>query len=272
MINTTEQVKVRRDGNVGTVLLDHPARLNALTPGMIEGILQGLEDLHTDGRVRSVVLTGNGSSFCSGTDLNTIRFAGGDELPPSDWNDIDATRELLEYMLRFPRPLLAAVSGWTVGTGLALMLCCDVVIAASNARFRVAEPALGLSPGLTAPLLVRRIGAGRAAGVLTGAFPVPAEAALAMGLVDEVQPPDLVWARACQWGAAIAEGAAESLQLTRQLVNDAIGESLFTWLNIGAAQVATARTTAAAMERVARFLAASGNSDRENPGCEETTG
>lgn len=254
MISTKDQVIARRSGSVGTIVLDHPARLNALTPGMVAGIQQLLEDFHGDGRVRAVVIAGSGDSFCSGTDLNTIRFAPPGDLPPLLQEDVVAMEELLEYMLRFPRPLVAAVSGWTAGTGLALMLACDLAIAAENSRFWVAEPRLGLSPALTAPLLAWRLGASRAAAMLIGAVPVNAADALAMGLVHEIQPPDLVWARASQWVGQIAEGAHESHQLTRSMLYETIGEALFTQLAIGAAQTATARTTAVASERVRKFL------------------
>jgi len=251
----TDQVKLRRDKSVGTIVLDHPARLNALTPGMVGAIRQGLDDFHTDGRVRTVILTGNGSSFCSGTDLNTLTgIAQQDSIPEEDQDDVVDFHELLESMLRFPKPLIAAVTGWTVGTGLALMLACDMTIAAEHSRFWVAEPLRGLSPGLTAPLLIWRIGAARSAAMLYGTMPIDAVQALNFGLVNEVQPEQFVWARASEIAGQISAGAAESQQLTRHLINETVAESVFTQLSIGAAHTATARTTQTARDRVQEFL------------------
>ena len=259
----TDQVKLRRDKSVGTIVLDHPARLNALTPGMIGSIAQGLDDFQGEGRVRTVILTGTGSSFCSGTDLNTLSGKiPEDFIPEDDQDDVVDFQALLESMLRYPKPLIAAVTGWTVGTGLALMLACDMTIAAENSRFWVAEPHRGLSPGLTAPLLIWRIGAARSAAMLYGTEPIDAARAFTFGLINEVQPEQQVWARASEIAAQISEGAAESHQLTRKMMYETVAENVFTQLSIGAAHTATARTTQTAHERIQKFL--SRHADRQD--------
>lgn len=251
----TGQVRLRRDGATGTILLDHPARLNALTPGMIADVRKGLDDFLTDSRIRAVILAGEGGAFCTGTDLNTVMLPGGEEAPLDELpSDVAALLELLEAMLRFPRPLLAAVHGWVAGSGLALMLACDIAVADRNARFWVAEPRVGLSPALTAPLLVRRAGHGFAARMLLGSDPVPAAVALERGLVTEIQPEHLVWARAHELAGTMVACEPATHQMTRRVLNEVIGESLFTQLSVAAACTAAARTTAAARDGIQRFL------------------
>lgn len=255
MISMSGQVRLRRDGVTGTIVLDHPARLNALTPGMLAGIREGLNDFHTDSRVRVVVLTGGGDSFCSGTDLNTIVRPASPESAPDDLpDDIELLQEVVEQLLRYPKPLIAAVHGWVIGSGLTLAASCDLIIASGDARFWLAESRLGLSPAMSVPLLVWRLGGARAAAMLMGGDPVDGEEARRIGLVHDLQPPDLVWARANALAGQIANHASGSLLLTRRMLYETAGEPVFTQLGVGAAYMAAARTTAAAAEGIRAFL------------------
>ncbi len=251
----TGQVRLRRDGVTGTIVLDHPARLNALTPGMLAGIRDGLNDFHTDSRVRVVVLTGAGESFCSGTDLNTLVPAASPEAVPEELpDDIALLQELVEQLLRYPKPLIAAAHGWVAGSGLTLALACDFVIASEGTRFWLPETRLGLSPAMSIPLLVWRVGGARGAALTLSGEPLDAAEAWRIGLVHELQPPDLVWARANALAVQLAAGAVESLLLTRRMLYETAAEPLFTQLGVAAAYMAAARTTAAAAQGIRSFL------------------
>ncbi len=107
---------------------------------------------------------------------------------------------------------------------------------------------------IVAPLLVFRIGAGHAARLLLTAQTIEADEAHRLGIYHELIAMDLLWARACEICKECAEGAAEALMLTKQMLNQTIGEQLSTLLSAGAAVSATARTTEAAAEGIAAFL------------------
>jgi enoyl-CoA hydratase/carnithine racemase len=165
-----------------------------------------------------------------------------------------AYKELVETMLRHPKPIIAAVNGPVVAAGAALVLASDIVVASQDAAFRLPEPRRGLVAGLVSPLLTFRIGGGHAANLLLSARAVEADEAHRLGLYHELQKADLVWARAHEIAGQCAESAAESLQLTKRMLNETIGDRLNVLLSAGAAASAAARTTEAAVEGVSAFL------------------
>jgi len=242
-------------GHTGTIILDRPGRRNALSRETLRELTQALEDLHLERRVRAVVLTGAGTSFCAGMDLAEMRETSQSDDPRAQWH-ADAVQylELVEAMLRFPKPLIAAVNGPAVAGGAGLVLACDIVIAAEDARFGFPEPRRGIVAGIVAPLLVFRIGAGQAARLLLTSELIDAQEAFRIGVFHRLVKGDHVWVQATEIAGQCAEGAPEALQLTKRLLNETIGEHLSTLLAAGAAASATARTTEAAAEGLAAFL------------------
>lgn len=248
-------VRVNVHGHSGTIILNRSEKRNALSRALLAELSRALDDLHQQRRVRGVILTGAGAVFCAGIDLAEMQATRSADDAHAQWHqDVLDYRDVLEKMLRFPKPIIAAVSGPALAGGAGLVLAADLVLASETARFGFPEPRRGLAAGIVAPLLVFRIGAARAAHMLLTAQEVDATAALASGLCHEVVPDEQLWARATQLVDLCAQGAPESLQLTKRMLNETIGESLMTMLNTGAAISATARTTEAAAEGLAAFL------------------
>ena len=137
---------------------------------------------------------------------------------------------------------------------MAVMLAADFVIASDHASIQMPESQRGLSPGLSTPLLNFRIGSSAAARLLLTGAKVSAEEAKNLGLFHELVTPEQVWARCFEMANQCAAGARESHQLTKQMINETLGEDLLTQLRVGAAHMATARTTDAAREGVSAFL------------------
>ena len=255
MIAISDNVQVRVDEPSGTITINRPDRCNALSREMVEMLTEALGDLHQEKKVRAVILTGTGSVFCAGTDLHQLRETAEARNAMQRWHeDVVQFQRLIESMLRFPKPIIAAVNGWAIGTGLTLMLAADLVVGGRQTKLQVAEPHRGLSTGLTTPLLNFRIGSGLASRVLYSGQSITADQGLALGLIHEVVADDLMWARSFELAQACAQGARESHQMTKQLLSETIGESLFTQLSIAAANMAAARTTDAATEGVHAFL------------------
>jgi methylglutaconyl-CoA hydratase len=107
---------------------------------------------------------------------------------------------------------------------------------------------------MVAPLVVFRVGASHAANLLLTARMIDTAEAHRIGLVHEIVSSDLVWARSQEIAGEIAKSAPESIQMTKRLLNETIGEHLATMLTAGAADSATARSTDAAREGLAAFL------------------
>ena len=248
-------IKVHVHGPAGTIILNRPAKRNALSRELIAELKQALSDLHQERRVRAVIVTGAGSAFCAGMDLAEMAATSQLEDPLSQWHqDALDYLELVQDMLLFPKPLVAAVVGPALAGGAGLALACDIVVAGESAKFGLPEPRRGLVAGVVAPLLAFRVGAGRAGYLLLTAETITATEAQACGLAHEIIADDKVWARAAQIAESCAASAPQSLQLTKRLLNETIGERLGTELSIGASASATARTTEAAAEGLAAFL------------------
>jgi methylglutaconyl-CoA hydratase len=248
-------VKVHVHQHTGTLVLNRPDKRNALSRELIDDIDQALHDLHGQRGVRAVIVTAAGTAFCAGMDLAEMQATSRQSDALARWHeDALVYRDLLETMLQFPKPLIAAVQGPAMAGGLGLVLACDIVLAAPEAAFGLPEPKRGLVAGIIAPLLAFRIGGGQAAYALLTARTFNGPEAHRMGLVHEIVKSDQLWARGEQLAAECAKSAPEAILMTKRMLNETIGENLTTLLAAGAAVSATARTTEAAAEGLAAFL------------------
>jgi methylglutaconyl-CoA hydratase len=248
-------VKIQVHESVATVSLNRPDKRNALSRSLIEELHQALNDLHLERKVRGVILTGSGRAFCAGMDLSEMLATTEREDRQAQWQaDSEAYHDLIETMLRFPKPLVAAVGGPAVAGGAGLVMACDLVVASEEATFGFPEPRRGIVAGMVAPLLAFRIGGGHAGYLLLSGQIIGAQQAHRLGIFHELVAADKIWARAHQLiDGEIARCAPEALQLTKKLLNETIGESLLAQLSAGAAVSATSRTTEAAAEGLAAF-------------------
>jgi enoyl-CoA hydratase/carnithine racemase len=255
MNNDQPLVKVHVHEHTGTIILNRPEKRNALSRALIRDLAQALDDLRCERLVRAIVISGAGSAFCAGMDLNEMHETAQSSDAQSLWQeDAVAYRDLVEEMLQLPKPIIAAVGGAALAGGAGLVLASDIVLASPEAKFGLPEPKRGIVAGLVAPLLAFRVGGGRAGYLLLSAQTIAAEAALAMGIYHELHPGDKLWPRAHQLAGEIAGCAPEAMLLTKRMLNETIGEQLGTLLTAGAAVSATARTTQAASEGLAAFL------------------
>jgi enoyl-CoA hydratase/carnithine racemase len=257
MYMSSNAVDVKVTGPVGTIVLNRPERRNALSRSMISQLQQALADLHLEKRVRAIVLTGAGTAFCAGMDLQEMQAAAllPEQDKQQDWGDsAENYRELIVQMLELPKPIIASVNGPAVAGGAGLVLASDIAVACASAQFGFPEPRRGIVAGVVAPLLAFRAGGGTAARLLLTASLYPAAEAQRLGIYHEMIDEARLWARCAQLAEECAEGAPEALQLTKRLLYETIGEQLSTQLSVGAAISATSRTTEAAKEGLTAFL------------------
>jgi enoyl-CoA hydratase/carnithine racemase len=248
-------IQVKVSDAAGTIVLDRPKQCNALNFAMLEQLSQALSDLHQEKRVRAVILTGSGAHFCAGMDLKAWHDMSQSDQSQTLWfNDSHAMHNIIEQMLQFPKPIVAAVDGATLGSGLALVLACDLVVASHRATFSAAAARLGLVAGLVAPLATFRCGSSLASRLMLGGSQLTATDAQAVGLVHHLVDPEMIWVRAKTWIDSIAESSAEALQLSKRVINEMVGENLLTQLSSGASAMATALTTEAASEGLGAFV------------------
>ena len=248
-------VRVHVHGSTGTIVLDRPDKRNALSRALLAEVSQAFDDLHQERRVRAVVLTGAGAAFCAGMDLGEMLTTARSERPHEQWHaDAVQYQALILQMLRFPKPIIAALNGPAIAGGAGLVLASDLLLAAETATFGLPEPRRGIVAGLVSPLLYFRLGGSHSARLLLSAESIDAAEMHRIGLAQEVTANDTLWPRAQAVAESCARSAAEALLLTKRMLNETIGEHLTTLLAAGAAVSATARTTEAAAEGVAAFL------------------
>ena len=246
---------VRIDAPSGSIILQRPELRNALSRKLVSQLQQAFSDLHQERSVRAVILTGTGQVFCAGTDLHEVQTTSATDDAAMQWHqDASQFRELLEQMLQFPKPIIAALNGPVVGSGTALALAADLVLGTSASSFCVPEIKRGLVGGWTAPLLAFRVGAGYAAKLMLTGLEIDASEAHRIGLYQEIVPADMIWVRANELAQIVAQSSHEAVKLTKWLLNETVGDDVRTQLFSAAAATATARTTEAAAEGVAAFL------------------
>jgi enoyl-CoA hydratase/carnithine racemase len=257
MYMSSDTIEVKVTGSVGTIILNRPERRNALSRAMLDQLQQALDDLHLEKRVRAIVLTGAGSAFCAGMDVQELHSTN--ELPDAErekvWGEsAEAYRELVSRMIELPKPIIASVNGPAVAGGAGLVLASDIVVASESAQFGLPDARRGVVAGIVGPLLAFRFGAGTAARLMLTSSLYPAQEAFRLGIYHELIDEPRLWARCVELGGECAAGAPEAVQLSKRLLGETIGELLATQLSVGAAISATAQTTEAAREGLAAFV------------------
>lgn len=255
MYMSSSSIDVKVIDGAGTIVLNRPDHGNALSRSMVQQLVEVLDDLYLEKRVRAIILTGAGDNFCVGGDVAEMRASEELDNPEEQWGaDAADFRDLLVRMLEITKPIIAAVHGPALADGAALVAAADIVVAGDTASFGLPDARHGMVAGLAAPLLSFRIGAGHAARLVLTGESIDANEALRIGLFHELTSPDTVWARAMEIAKQCAAGAPEAIQLTKRLLNETLGENLATQLSTGAIMTATARTTEAAGEGIAALV------------------
>lgn len=173
------------DGPVAIVRLNRPAQHNAFNAAMIAELTTHFDDLARDPRVRVVVLTGSGPSFCAGGDLAWMQQS-------LEWTheqnvaDAQALAAMFEAAWSLPKPLIGRINGSAIGGGAGLTACCDLAVAVEEARFGFAEVRLGLIPAVIAQYVVPKIGVSHARALFVTGERFSAMRAFEIGLVHAV--------------------------------------------------------------------------------------
>jgi enoyl-CoA hydratase/carnithine racemase len=139
------ELKSTSQGRTMVLTISNPEHRNALGPEMYAAGVEALNVAETNPDVRSVVITGEGSMFCAGGNLQRLQ-ANRQEPPKVQADSIEALHSWIEAIRTFPKPVIAAVEGPAAGAGFSLCLACDLIVAADDAVFVMAYSNVGLSP------------------------------------------------------------------------------------------------------------------------------
>ncbi|MGW5144562.1 enoyl-CoA hydratase/isomerase family protein [Rhodococcus koreensis] len=213
-------VLVGRDGAVATITLNRPTRRNAMTLDSWIALRETLAELALDDATRVVVLTGAGSDFCTGADLDKRAPMH----PLTRMRQINATALAVA---EFPKPLIAKVRGYAVGAGWNLALLCDLLIASRDAQFSQIFAKRGLSVDFGGSwLLPRIVGLHRAKRLAMLAEMIDAEQADALGLVSELVEPEELDGMVARFAAGLAASPTVAVMQSARLIEDGTTSSL----------------------------------------------
>jgi enoyl-CoA hydratase len=209
-----ETLIYRKEGPIARVTLNRPGALNAYNIAMRDELFQVLQALHADDSVRAVIFDGAGEkAFCAGADLSEFLTAPS----PVVARSVRWARDVWGLFISLPQPVIAAVHGFVLGDGIEIMLCCDITVAADNARFGLPEPGLGIIPAAGGTQTVpRAVGPGLALDMMLCGRGLNATEAHESGLVNRVVNYADLEADASRLAAAIAAlepGVARRLKL-----------------------------------------------------------
>ncbi len=235
------EVEVGRDGDVQTITLNRPDKLNAFTRGVHEELHAALEEAR-DPAVRAVVITGAGRGFSAGQDLGAFGEAGDVAAM------LRATYHVNVLAIRsLEKPVIAAVNGVCAGAGLSLACACDIRLASDAAFFVPGFVGIGLIPDSGGTFFLQRLlGTARAFEWMTSNRRLTAAEAHAWGLVSEVIEAD-------SYAATLAAAPTRAIALTKRLYDEAATSTLEEQLEREAEAQATAAQTNDFREGVAAF-------------------
>ena len=217
-----ETVDLRIEDGVAEITLNRPDRLNAWNARFGDELREALLKDAADDSVRSVLITGAGRGFSSGADLKEMLEQGAaGEVP--DVGEMLRTRyhPIIKGIRELPKPVVAAVNGPAVGIGCSLALACDLIWAAESAVFGLAFVNIGLVPDGGSTFLVP-VAAGKARALEMALLgePIPAERALAWGLINRVVPDDKLLEEARDLARGLAQGPTRSYANSKRALNN----------------------------------------------------
>jgi enoyl-CoA hydratase/carnithine racemase len=213
-------IRSRTEDRIAFIELARLDKKNAITTEMYVELAQALAAADADPQVRVLLLHGSPECFTAGNDL-------GDFLKRPPPGEDSPTWRFFEVLPKLAKPIVAAVGGPAVGIGTTLLLHCDLVYAAPNARFQLPFVPLGIVPEFGSTYLLPLLaGYQRAAELLLLGQPFSAQKAYEAGIVTAVVPPESLMDEAKKAAVALAALPPESIRLTKRLMKKRHGEGL----------------------------------------------
>lgn len=220
-MTSTRTIKITRYMRVGLITLNRPEKLNALNLEMMRDVVKAATELDRDSEIGAIVITGSGSAFAAGADIQEMSSKSFMDMYMADWfRGWDA-------LAAVRTPIIAAVDGYALGGGCELAMICDFIIASERAKFGQPEIKLGVIPGMGgSQRLTLAVGKAKAMEMILTGRTVGAAEAERMGLVARVVAEDKFLEAALETANAIAEMSKPVAMLAKEAVNTAFQTNL----------------------------------------------
>jgi enoyl-CoA hydratase len=215
-MSTFETLIYEKKDHIACVMINRPKAMNAYNIQMRDDLYQILSAIKDDPDVHVVIFKGAGEkAFCAGADLSEFLTAPS----PIAARKIRWQRDVWGLFLSIPQPIIAALHGYVLGSGIEIALCCDIRIASKNAKFGLPEVALGMIPAAGGTqTLPRTVGKSKALEMLLTDEWIDGDEAFRIGLVNHVVSPDKLYNRADEMAKKIASHDPAALKIAKQAV------------------------------------------------------
>jgi len=208
------------DAGIHTILLNRPDKRNALTQQLIEDLTDALESAAANPACRVVILSGAGSAFCAGLDLEQLRaMAEKSAQQPDDYRaDAERIATLLRTLLSLPLPTIAAVNGPAIAGGMGIATLCDFTLAVPEAKFGYTEVRIGFIPAIVSAFLRAQIGDKRSRDLLLTGRLLSADEAHTLGLVTRIVHEPELMAEARALATRLLRNSPAAMEATKRLL------------------------------------------------------
>lgn len=218
----TDKMVARKDGGVGTMIFNNPAKHNAVSLEMWQATIDILDDFARDDAVRVIVVRGaGGKAFVSGADISKFEDERAEAEAVERYNETSERAYLA--LFESPKPTIAMIEGYCIGGGAGLAVCCDLRICTEDAKFAIPAAKLGLGYGLTRlRRLINLVGPSFTKEIFFTARQFTAQEAAAMGLVNRVVGRDQLEAYVQDYAARISENAPLTVKAIKRITAEAM--------------------------------------------------
>ena len=237
---------------IDTILLNRPDKRNAISYELIHDLTVALNKAASS-HAPVTILTGAGSAFCAGMDLENLKQLIG-RSDEQNLKDSETMAGLFRTLYDFPKPTIAAVNGAAIAGGTALATLCDFTLAVPEAKFGYTEVRIGFVPGIVSSYLISNVGEKRARDLLLTGRLFGAEEAHRLGLVNEIVMPDRLMHRAYELARQLLENSPASLRVTKRLLSEYTKDQFDRQVARAVQDNAAIRQTADFKEGVSAFL------------------
>jgi methylglutaconyl-CoA hydratase len=245
-------VQYAEGNNITTITLNRPDKRNAISYELIDDVIAALNQA-AGASPNIVILTGAGSAFCAGMDLDNLKQLIG-RSGEQNLKDSETMAGLFRTLYEFPKVTIAAVNGAAIAGGTALATLCDFTLAVPGAKFGYTEVRIGFVPGIVSTYLINNVGEKRARDLLLTGRLFDAEEAHRLGLVNEIVAPDQLMSRVHELATQLMEISPASLKVAKALLSSFTRDQLDRQLPRAIQENAAIRQTADFKEGVTSFL------------------
>jgi methylglutaconyl-CoA hydratase len=248
-----QTLHVHTDSGIHCITLNRPEKRNALSPQMMEELTHALEAAGKNPACGIVILTGAGSAFCAGLDLDHLESLNA-QTPAEHRIDTERIAGLLMTLYHLPKPTIAAVNGAAIAGGMGIATICDFTLSVPEAKFGYTEVKIGFVPAVVSAFLRGQVGDKRARDLLLTGRLIKAEEAEEWGLVTRIVEEQDLMRESRRLAQCLLRNSPAAMQATKRLLSEHANHHLLEEVESAIRANTEARTTEDFREGIRSFL------------------